>query len=420
METTFRCPQCGTDIELTETLFQPFIQSVEQKAREQVAKAQREAEEARKSANHDLAQAAAQLKEAADLRASIETEVNQRLAAERLTSQAQEREALRKELAPEIEAERQRAKELEAKLTQAQQAELALRKEKNDLERRAREMDLEVARKVDEQRKSIAEGAQKAAAEAMTIRLAEKDKTIADMQAKLEEAQRKGAQGSQQLQGEVLELDFESALRQAFLQDEIEPVKTGQRGGDVLQHVLGQLGRPLGTVFWEVKRTQSWGGDWAAKASHDARAAGAEVVVIVSDVLPRGIEHFGPHEGVWVTKPAYATVLGAALRQGLIQTVEARGAAEGRETKMERLYAYMTGPEFRATIEGIAQPFIELKGLLETEKRTTLTRWKRQERNLERVLQNVANLQGDLRAIAGAEMPELPEFVEEVEEDGEE
>jgi hypothetical protein len=412
-----RCPQCGTDIELTETLAQPLIQAVEQKARQQVAEAQRDAEDARKRAQDDLAQAAAQLKQAADLKAGFETEVNQRLAQERLKIQEQEREALRKELAPEIEAERQRAKDLEAKLTQAQQAELALRKEKDDLERRAREMDLEVARKVDDQRKSIAEDAQKAAVEAMNLRLAEKDKTIADMQAKLEEAQRKGAQGSQQLQGEVLEMDFESALRQAFPQDVIESVKTGARGGDVLQHVLGQLGRPVGTVLWEVKRTQAWGGDWVAKAKQDAAGVKAEMVVIVSEVLPRGIEHFGAFEGAWVTKPGFATMVGTILRHGLVQTVEARGAALGRETKMERLYTYMTGPEFRATIEGIAQPFVELRASLDSEKRSTLARWKKQERLLDRVLNNVAGLQGDLQGIAGAEMAELPSFVAEVDEE---
>ncbi|MCW5939603.1 MAG: DUF2130 domain-containing protein [Fimbriimonadaceae bacterium] len=419
METTFRCPQCGTDIELTETLFQPFIQSVEQKAREQVAKAQREAEEARKSANHDLAQAAAQLKEAADLRASIETEVNQRLAAERLTIQAQEREALRKELAPEIEAERHRAKELEAKLTQAQQAELALRKEKDDLERRAREMDLEVARRVDEQRKSIAEDAQKAAAEAMNLRLAEKDKTIADMQTKLEEAQRKGAQGSQQLQGEVLELDLEQRLQSAFPWDEITPVKQGARGGDLLQRVSAQPGVVSGVVYWEAKRAANWSPEWIVKAKQDARAAGAEAIVIVTTALPKGESTLCLVDGVVVCPVGLEVPVAHMLRNGLVEAANARKASEGRGTKEALIYSYLTGPQFKAWLTGIAEPFVQMQKDLESEVNATTTRWKKRRKQIERVRDSVAGMFGDLQGIVGAEMPELPGFVEEVEEDGE-
>jgi hypothetical protein len=230
------------------------------------------------------------------------------------------------------------------------------------------------------------------------------------MQIKLEEAQRKATQGSQQLQGDVLEIDFESTLRRMFPQDTIEPVKTGVRGGDILQRVLGEMGRPVGTMFWETKRAQTWGGDWTTKARQDAADAKAEIAIIVSEVLPKGISGFGPYEGVWCSTPAHAVVLAVALRQGIISTAEARQGALGRETKKDRLYDYMIGPEFRATVEGIALPFHELNDELIAEKRTTLTRWKRQEKRIERVLTSIASLQGDLQGIAGNEMLQLPGF----------
>ncbi len=155
-------------------------------------------------------------------------------------------------------------------------------------------------------RKLIQEQASKDAEEAQRLKLLEKDKVIADMQQKLEEAQRKGAQGSQQLQGDVLELDFESALRQAFPQDTIAGVKAGTRGGDILQHVLGEMGRPVGTLFWEVKRTSAWSDAWIAKAKKDAAEAKAEVIIIASDNLPKDIREFGPYDGVWVVRPTFA------------------------------------------------------------------------------------------------------------------
>ncbi|WP_035357840.1 DUF2130 domain-containing protein, partial [Edaphobacter aggregans] len=180
--------------------------------------------------------------------ASVHTQVNQALAVERKKIAATERENILKELSPQMEAERAKAKNLQERLNTAQRAELQLRQEREAIEQRAQSLELEIARKVDEQRKAIHEQAFKDADDAARLKIAEKDKTISDMQLKLQEAQRKATQGSQQLQGEVLELDFESTLRQLFPQDTIEPVKTGTRGGDILQRVLGQMSRPVATI----------------------------------------------------------------------------------------------------------------------------------------------------------------------------
>lgn len=407
---TIRCPNCATEIPLDETLAGPAIAQVKAESNRLINEAKREAQQKIDALANKATEIAEKEKLLADREASIQNSVNQAIAAERHRIAETERENVRKETALELEAERKKAEDLAQKLHAAQHAELALRKQRDDLELRAKALDLEVARQVDDQRKAIQDQAAKDAEEKARLRLAEKDKTILDMQLKLEEAQRKATQGSQQLQGEVLELDFESTLRQYFPQDTIEPVKTGTRGGDVLQRVLGEMGRSVGTIFWEAKRAQSWGGDWAAKAKQDAAEAKAEVAIIVSEVMPKGVTDFGPYEGVWVTKQSHAIVLGIALRQGILSTAEARKGAEGKESKMERIYAYMIGPEFRSVIEGIALPFRELHEELLAEKRATLSRWKRQERRIERVLTSVAGLQGDLQGIVGREMPELPGF----------
>jgi len=404
------CPKCGEVIRLDETLAGPMISRIKAEASEAIRKAADEADAKVARATDLEATLAAKEKELAKKEASVQAQVNQAIAAQRQEIAAAERENIRKELSPELEAERAKAKELQEELTTSQAAELQLRQEKDAIDQRAKGLDLEVARKVDEQRKAIHEQASRDADEAARLRLAEKDKTISDMQLKLEEAQRKATQGSQQLQGDVLEIDFESTLRRMFPQDTIEPVKTGVRGGDILQRVLGEMGRPVGTLFWETKRAQSWGGDWTTKARQDAADAKAEIAIIVSEVLPKGINAFGIYEGVWCSTPRHAVVLAVALRQGIISTAEARQGALGRETKKDRLYDYMIGPEFRATIEGIALPFHELNDELMAEKRATIARWKRQERRIERVLTSVASLQGDLQGIAGNEMLQLPGF----------
>ncbi len=413
------CPKCSGSFPLDETLAGPMIAQVKAEAERLVLASKREADDKIKALATKEADIAAREKEIADREASVKSAVNQAIAAERLLIAQAERENAKKELAPELEAEKKRAIELAVQLEQSQKAELALRLQRDELEQRAKALDLEVARRVDDQRKAIQEQASKDADEKARLRLAEKDKTISDMQLKLEEAQRKATQGSQQMQGEVLELDFEATLRQFFPQDTIESVKTGARGGDVLQRVLGEMGKAVGTIFWETKRTQSWGGDWASKAKQDALNAKAELAIIVSDVLPKGIQDFGLYEGVWTVRPSHAVVLGVALRHGIITTADARQGAVGKESKMERLYAYMIGNEFRAILEGIALPFRELHDELAAEKRATMARWKRQERRIERVLASVAGLQGDLQGIAGSEMPQLPAFTEEEAEDDE-
>lgn len=404
------CPKCGEVIRLDETLAGPMISRIKANANKAIKKAAEDAELKVAEAKKLETRLAAKERELADREGSLQAQVNRKIAAERPKIAAAERENLLKELSPELEAERARAKELQEKLTTAKKTELQLRQEKDAVDQRAKDIDLEVAQKVDEGRKAIHEQASKAADEAARLRLAEKDKTISDMQLKLEEAQRKATQGSQQLQGDVLEIDFESILRRMFPQDTIEPVKTGVRGGDILQRVLGEMGRPVGTVFWETKRAQAWGGEWATKAKQDAADAKAEIAIIVSEVLPKGVSAFGIYDGVWCSTPAHATVLAVALRQGIISTAEARQGSHGRETKKDRLYDYMIGPQFRATVEGIALPFRELSEELVAEKRATQTRWRRQEKRIERVLTSIASLQGDLQGIAGNEMLQLPGF----------
>ncbi len=409
-DTDIKCPKCGEVILLDETLAGPLISKIKAEAAATIKQASEEADAKVLKAEGLGAALATKERELAEKEATIQTQVNQALAVERQKIAATERENARKEIAPEIEAERAKTKDIQEKLTIAQKAELQLRQEKDAIDQRANDLELEVARKVDEQRQAIHEQANKDAEEAARLKIAEKDKTISDMQIKLEEAQRKATQGSQQLQGEVLEIDFESTLRLSFPQDTIEPVKTGARGGDILQRVLGEMGRPVGTMFWETKRAQTWGGDWTTKAKQDAAEAKAEIATIVSEILPKGVHDFGFHDGVWCVKPSHAVMLGLAIRQGIISTADMRQGALGRETKTERLYSYMIGPEFRATLEGIALPFRELHDELLTEKRATLSRWRRQERRIERVLTSVATLQGDLQGIAGNEMPQLPGF----------
>jgi hypothetical protein len=191
-----------------------------------------------------------------------------------------------------------------------------------------REMELTIEKRIQEKLDTTREQAKKEAEEQLKLKVMEKEQTISSMQKQIEELKRKAEQGSQQLQGEVQELELESLLKAKFPHDSIMPVPKGEHGGDVLQCVVGPLGLACGTIIWESKRTKNWSDGWLAKLREDQRTAKAEIAVIVSQTLPKEVETFDLVEGVWVTHPRAALPVALSLRQSLIEIAAARQASE--------------------------------------------------------------------------------------------
>ena len=155
------------------------------------------------------------------------------------------------------------------------------------------------------------------AAEEHHLRDRDKDKQLEDMRRQIEELKRKAEQGSQQAQGEVQELELEDVLRSTFRFDDIEPVAKGVRGADVLQRISSSPGKPCGSILWESKRTKAWSDGWVQKLKDDLREAKADVGIIVSSNMPKGMNHIGCVDGVWVVDFPSAAGLGMALRAGI-------------------------------------------------------------------------------------------------------
>lgn len=173
----------------------------------------------------------------------------------------------------------------------------------------------------------------------------------------IEELKRKAEQGSQQSQGEVLELELEELLRGRFPTDLIEPVGKGELGADVVQQVNGSVGQPAGIILWETKRTKAWSDGWLAKLRDDQRRCGADVALIISQALPKHIEQFDLLDGVWVAHPRCALPVAVALRQTLIEVNSSRMVQQGQQTKMEQVYHYLTGNKFRQRVEAVVEKF---------------------------------------------------------------
>ncbi len=283
------------------------------------------------------------------------------------------------------------------KCREAQQAELELRKERGALEARARELDLEVPA-TEKQR----------LAEQQDLRLKEKDKLIEDLRTALEEARRKSEQGSQERQGEVLEIDIEADLARRFPQDAILAVAKGARGADLVHEVRDRALRVCRTIVWEIKNTRHWQPAWIDKLKVDQRAIGASLAVIVSTALPEGIVEFGRVDGVWVTSLRAWPALAVALREQLIEVAFAHAAADGKSEKLECLYRYLAGDQFRSRIEATVEPFTALQCGLDGERRAMERIWKEREKQIDRVLANTAGMYGEVRGILGQSVPPVP------------
>ncbi len=299
----------------------------------------------------------------------------------------------------------------DAQLKVAEQAELAARKAKQEAEEAKQRTELEIVRRVDEERTKVREQAIRERDDEYRLKLAEKEKQMADMRSQIEDLRRKGDSASQQLAGEVTELDLVDILSAAFPGDQFDRVTKGQPGGDVVHTVCNRLGQHCGKILWESKRTKAWSDAWLDKVRDDARNAKADVAAIASAVLPAGVQHFDMVSGVWVTGFSTVTPMAGALRQGLIEAANARRAAAGTATEKELTYDYVTGPAFHRRVRGALEPVIQLRDQLESDKRATYRRWSTQEKLLERFVVNMAGMYGELQALVGPGLADVEELV---------
>ena len=314
----------------------------------------------------------------------------------------------REQMAPELKLLSEQLDEARRKAVEAQHAELVLRKKAEAVEERARELDLEVSRKLDAERQRLEENLRRTAGEEQALRLREKDKQIDDLKKLVEEMKRKSEQGSQERQGEVLELDIEERLSTLFPHDVVRPVPKGMRGADLMQEVCGKGGQVCGTIIWETKNTRNWSPAWIDKLKEDQRAVGASLAVLVSVALPAEVREFGRVNGVWVVGLNVWPALALALREQLIAVAFARAASEGRQEKMALLYDYLSGEAFRQRIQAIVEAFTAMQTQLHGERRAMERLWREREKQIERVITHTAGMYGEVRGLVGASLPEIP------------
>ena len=406
-EPTIICPNCKTEIRLTESLAAPLIESTRRQFAEQLA--QKDQDVARKEQTlkeRELALRAA--------RENLDGEVANRLQEERAKIAAEEARKARLRVQTDLDQNAQKLKDLEdvlaernAKLAEAQKAQAELMRKERELEDARREMDLAIETRIQQGLGAARDQAKKEAEDQLKLKVLEKEQTIAAMQKQIEDLRRKAEQGSQQLQGEVQELALEELLKVRFPLDDIEPVPKGEHGGDITQTVKGPSGYPCGKILWESKRTRNWSDSWLIKLREDQRAAKADIAVIISKALPANVESFELIDHVWVAHPGMAIAIATVLRQTLVEVALARQASDGQQTKMELVYQYLTGPRFRQRVHAIVEAFSTMQEDLDKERKLIMKQWAKRDAEIERVMQATIGMYGDLQGIAGKTLQEI-------------
>lgn len=310
-----------------------------------------------------------------------------------------EQEALVKQLQSDASEEKERNKRLLKQLEN-------LSEELRLLRRKDEERELEMKKKLANEEERIRAEVRKKTLEEHDLKDREKDSKLYEALKQIEELKSKIQQGSQQAQGESLEVALEEILKREFPSDTIEEVKKGQRGADILQRVIDKKGRDCGVILWESKNAK-WSDAWIAKLKEDQRQAKAHLAVLVVTDPPKGLETYRHEIGVWLTVRKLAVPLAMSLRYGLIRINYEREANVGKNEKMEVLYQYITSMEFSHRMEAIIEAFGSMQDEVEREKRWFQTKWARQEKQLRKVIDHTQGMYGDLQGVVGKSLPEI-------------
>lgn len=380
-KSTIKCPNCHHEFEATDAFRDEVQRDLNKKAKEW--QNQKE-EEFRKKED------------------AIRQEANEALVKQKLNLE----ENLKKSIAADYENKLKLLSETnslnEQRLKAAREKELEFLKKEQELKTKEAELEIVLQKKLNAERNNLTEAIARQEEEKNALKLKEYQKQIEDQKKLIDEMQRKAEQGSMQLQGEVLELALEELLRASFPFDSIEEVGKGVKGADCIHIIRNSVGHECGKIIYESKRTKAFSQEWIEKLKNDMRSTQADIAVIVTETMPKEMDHFGMRDGVWICNFSEIKSLAFVLRDSLIKLQAVTVSQENKGDKMQLLYNYLTSNEFRQQIEAIVEGFTALKDGISKEKIAMERLWKEREKQLEKVILNTTHFYGSIKGIAGS------------------
>jgi hypothetical protein len=383
MSTEIKCPNCGHEFEPTDSI----REEVQKELRTKMTEWQKQQQQ----------------------------KFDAQLLEEKKKTQKETEEQLRRSIVSDFENKvrllEENNKETQEKLKQARDKEIEFLKKEQALLNKEQELELQLQKMLLEERNKLADIIRKEEAEKISLKETEYQLKNKELEEKLEaqkklvdEMKRKAEQGSMQMQGEAQELLLEDLLRQSFPYDSIEEVGKGVKGADCILVVRNKFGQECGKIIFESKRTKDFSEQWIEKLKADMRSQAADIAVIVSQAMPKGLDRFGEKEGVWICSFAEVKALTHVLRDSIVRIAQATKGQENKGEKMQMLYDYLTGNEFAEQWKAIREGFMSMKLSIQKERDAMEKLWKQREKQLEKVLLNAAHIRGSVEGIAGSDV----------------
>jgi hypothetical protein len=407
-----KCPNCGNEFDVQEVLSADAEQKIRQEYEKLLQQSRNQVSLEKKKLEEDQKLFEEKRKKENEL-------FQQRLQAEKQKLETEINQQLRKSIAADFEYKlqllQQSAKDNEEKLKTARLKEMEYLQKEEALKTKELEIELEAKRAMQKERERLSDEIRKMEAQKneareheFQLKLKELEKQLDDQRKLADEMKRKAEQGSMQLQGEVQELLLEEILKDHFPFDSIGEVGKGVEGADCIQVVRNHLGHDCGKIIFESKRTKSFNSGWLEKLKADMRNKQADVAILVTQAYPKEMTCFGEKDGVWICSFSEVLALTNALRHTIIRIAETKKAEENKGEKMQMLYGYLTGIEFRQQIETIVEGFLSMKNSISKERIQMEKIWKEREKQLERVLLSTSGMYGSIKGIAGASIGNIP------------
>jgi len=424
--TTIKCPNCHTEIDVNEVLSSELEKSLTAKHAHELEKNRQKyklamddlnaqevaVQEAKEKFDDELKQATK--KQVKVEREKLSAEIKKEVAEEQFESLA----ILKKEVAEKS----LQVKELNETKAQVEQ----LKREKDEVASLAK---LEAQKALNEELKSEKaklaqqafdekEQAIKVIKEASELEIKAKDEQLSQMAKSIEDAKRKGEQGSMQVQGEALETLIEARLAFQFPFDTVEEIKKGAFGADCVQTIHTREAQNCGVICYESKNTKAWSDGWVSKLKQDMLKVNADIGVLVTAVYPNDMKRMGFVDGIWICSIDEFKGSASLLRESLIRVHATIQKEDNKADKMTLLYNYLTGNEFNMQLKAIVDGFMAMQTELDKERRSLMASWKRRQKLIDGVLQNTTEMYGSLQGIAGPtalekiEALELPDGIE--------
>lgn len=395
------CPSCGHSVNVEKVITQKTEQKLRDEFNQRFLKIRKDLEDEKGLLERERL-------EVKQLSSQTWEIIQEELKKERIRLVEQMRIEAKKQLQTELNQMNQLLQEKEKENLSLQKKELELTARQNKLENERESLKLKLERDFIHRQQETEKTIRMQYMQQQDFLRLEYEKKLTDQKGLIEEMTRKIEQGSTKMQGEIQEIAIENYLKEKFLNDQIVEVKSGARGADCMLDVYEfHQGSLSGRIYFESKRTKHFQLSWIEKFKGDMRANKADLGILVTQMMPSGMEHMGEKDGVWICTFEEMKILVPILRESLIWVARSSEQSKNQDSKMELLYKYLISNEFRMQMEGIVEGFTQLQEELDREKRAMYSIWKRREKQIEKVLINTHHMYGSIRGIAGNEIKSI-------------